>query len=172
MAATLNTPVLRFQVQSLLSNTVGLATVSAPLDQTWDFGPLANGTSGNQADKLYTATVTIGPSSSATIDVAGSVADALGSTMTLARVKLVAIKASSTNDPANLLQISQTTIGVPLFGTSAATVSLRPGGGFIYVQPDITATAVTAATADIIGFANSAGTNTITASVIIIGASA
>jgi hypothetical protein len=31
---------------------------------------------------------------------------------------------------------------------------------------------VTAATADIIGFANSAGTNTIAASVIVIGASA
>jgi len=145
--------------------------VSSPLSQTWDW-PLTNGTTANQADKIYTATLTIGPSSSATIDVAGSVADALGTTMTLARVKLVAIKASSTNDPANLLQISQTTIGVPIFNSSAARVDLRPGGGFIYVNPDATATAVTGATADIIGFANSAGTNTISASVIIIGASA
>jgi len=168
----LDTPVLRFVVTSTLTGTVGLVPVTAPLSLDWSW-PLTTGVAANMADKIYTTTVTLAGSATSDIDLAGSLTDALGTSLTFARIKMIAIKAAAANNASNLMQVTRpASNGVPLFLAASDGIALRPGAAFIWVSPEATGVAVTAGTGDLLTFTNSAGTNSISCDVVIIGASA
>jgi hypothetical protein len=91
--------------------------------------------------------------------------------MTFARIKAVIISAASANT--NDVQVTRpASNGTPLFIAAGDGLSVRPGGLFAWACADATSIAVTAGTGDLLTVTNSAGTTSVTYTVIIIGASA
>lgn len=132
---------------------------------------LAAGTGANQSDRLFSDTRTLTASASESLDLAGSLTDAFGATITMARIKAILVTASSGNT--NDVQVTRPAAnGVPLFLAASDGLPVRPGGAFLWVAPDATGIAVTAGTGDLITFTNSAGSTSVTYSVVIVGASA
>jgi hypothetical protein len=134
--------------------------------------PLTTGVGLNQADKLYTASITLGPSAGQDIDLAGVLTDPFGVALTMVKLKGVAIKASPLNT--NNVNVSRpATNGVPWFLAVSDAFALGPGGIFLYVNPGLAGIAtVTPATADILRVDNSAGGTSVTFDLVLIGTSA
>ena len=157
-------------VVATLSDALDLSTATDPLSYTLRT-TLASGTGANQADMLWHDTRTLAASATENLDLAGVLVNGLGDTQTFARVKLIMVTAATANTN-NVNVIREGTNGVPIFLALADGVAVRPGGAFLLSAPDATAYAVTAATGDLLTFTNSAGSTSVTYSVIIIGASA
>lgn len=153
-----------------LSRTLDLGTVSAPLSLLERIR-LASGTGADQADLLFHDTRTLAASATEDLDLAGSLTDALGTSLTFARIKglIVAAAAGNTN---NVNVTRPASNGVPLFLAASDGIPVRPGGVFAWFAPDATAVAVTGGTGDLLTFTNSAGSTSVTYDVVIIGASA
>ena len=153
-----------------LTNALDLSTVSDPLDFRSKI-ELTTGTGANQADMLWHDTRTLSASATEDLDLAGVLTNAFGATQTFARIKLIAVSAASGNTN-NVNVTRPASNGVPLFLAASDGVPVRPGGLFVWVAPDATAVAVTGGTGDLLTFTNSAGSTSVTYSVMIIGASA
>jgi hypothetical protein len=138
--------------------------------------PTSPGPAPGQVDRVYTATGTLAGSATANIDLAGSITDALGNTaVTFARIKSVQIIAAAANASGNNLQVTRpASNGVALFMAAGDGIELRPGAAFSWASgtADATGVAVTGGTGDLITLTNSAGTNTISYTVVITGCSA
>ena len=158
------------KVASTLTSALDLVTVSVPLDTTARTR-LASGTGADQADMQWSDTRTLGASATEDLDLAASLTGPLGTTLTFARVKAVLVTASSGNTN-NVNVTRPASNGVPLFLAAGDGLAVRPGGTFLLVAPDATGYAVTADTGDLLTFTNSAGSTSVTYSVVIIGASA
>lgn len=153
-----------------LTSALDLATASVPLTMTNRIR-LTSGTGADQADLIFHDTRTLAASAAEDLDLAGSLTDALGSTLTFARIKAVIVSADSANtNDVNVTRPSAN--GVPLFLAASDGIAVRPGGVFAWVAPDSTAVAVTAGTGDLLTFTNSAGSTSVTYDVLLIGASA
>lgn len=152
------------------TSVLDLGTADLPVDVLASVA-LASGTGANQADRIFTDTRTLTASASESLDLAGSLTDAFGATITMARVKAILIKAASGNT--NDVQVSRPAAnGVPIFLAASDAIVIRPGGAFLWVAPDATAIAVTAGTGDLLTLTNSAGSTSVTYDVVIVGASA
>jgi len=159
------------QLSALLSNTAAdLVVPSAPFSWARQFS-IANGTGANQADKLFVDSNTLAASGTANLDLAGSLSDAFGASLTFARIKLLAVAAASGNT--NDVQLTRPgSNGVPLFMAAGDGIVVRPGGLFLWVAPDAVAVPVTAGTGDLLTFTNSAAGSSVTYEVVVIGSSA
>jgi hypothetical protein len=168
----LDTPNLQIQITSTLTGTAleGATPVWA-LNQTWAT-PLTTGTGANNADKVYAAQITLGPSAGQDVDCAGVLTDPFGAALTFVKVKAVAVKAAATNT--NNVNVSRpATNGVPWFLAVSDGFGMGPGEIFIRSAPGNAGLAtVTPATADIIRFDNSGAGTSVTFDLIIIGTSA
>jgi hypothetical protein len=158
-------------VAATLTNQKALTTGQAPLSYAQSL-ILGSGTGANQADRLWSDTRTLAASAAEDLDLAGVLVDALGATVTLARVKGLIIAASSGNTNNLIIGNAASNGFVSWVGAATHTVTVRPGGVFALFAPDATAYAVTAATADLLHIANSGAGTTVTYDVVIIGASA
>lgn len=128
----------------------------------------ADGTGNNQADIIYADQLSISASSTASIDLSGSLLCGVGTPFVAARVKaLLVYNASAT---------AQISVGNDtnewLFGAANSTIVLNAGAMTCMLAPGATAHVVTAGTGDIILITNNNGSNTATVQVIVIGASA
>ncbi len=147
-----------------------LTTVAAPVGIEASVS-LANGVLANQADLIFSDTRTIAPSGTDSLDLAGVLVDALGTTLTFARIKAVYVKAAAAN--ANDVVVSRpATNGVPLFAAASDAINVNPGGLFLWASPSATAVPVTAGTGDLLSIANSGAGTSVTYDIVIIGASA
>lgn len=132
---------------------------------------LLNGTGAGQADLIFTDSRTLSASGTENLDLAGSLTDAYGATITFARIKAVLIVAASGNT--NDVQVTRpASNGVPIFMAAGDGIALKPNAVFLWAASDATGVAVTAGTGDLLTITNSAGTTGVTYTVIIIGASA
>lgn len=147
-----------------------LGTASFPVDYRSTVS-LASGTGASQADLLFTDTRTIAASGTEDLDLAGSLVDALGNTLTFVTVKAILIKASSANT--NNVTVSPAAANGFLgpFNAAADLVSVPPGGMFM-VQAPVAGWTVTAGTGDLLTIANSGAGTGVTYDVIIVGTSA
>ena len=132
---------------------------------------LLNGTGAGQADMVFTDTRTVNASSNEDLDLAASLTDAFGASMTFARIKAIVVSAASGNTN-NVNVTRPASNGVPLFLAAGDGMAVRPGGVLAWACSDATGVAVTAGTGDLINFANSSSGTSVTYSVVIIGASA
>lgn len=153
-----------------LTSALDLATASVPLTLTNRIR-LTNGTGADQADLIFHDTRTLSASATEDLDLAGVLANALGTTLTFARIKAVIVSAAEANTN-NVNVTRPASNGVPLFLAASDGIAVRPGGVFAWIAPDATAVAVTAGTGDLLTFTNSAGSTSVTYSVVIVGASA
>lgn len=132
-----------------------------------------SGTGAGQVDRVYTATNTLSASGTANLDLAGTLTDAFGATITFARIKSVQITAAAANT--NNVQVTRpASNGTALFMAAGDGIELRPGAAFSWASgtADATGIPVTAGTGDLITLTNSAGTTTVSYTVVITGCSA
>lgn len=148
---------------------IGAAEITFPLAAAISF---ANGTGAGQADLVYVKTRTISASSNEDLDLAGTLADQYGATITFARVKAIVVQAASGNT--NNVNVTRPSSNGLATGFLAAGdgVAIRPGGVFCLACSDATGYPVTASTGDLLNVANSSSGSSVTYTVIIIGASA
>lgn len=131
---------------------------------------LTNGTGANQADKVFADQRTIAASTTEDLDVAaGGLTDSFGVAFTIAELKVLMVCASSANT--NNVVLGGDANSVPFLSTAATTVSIKPGGCFMFTDPSAAGTAVTAGTGDIVQVANSGAGTTVTYDIIMLGSS-
>src|SRR5688572_5224082 len=78
------------------TNVLDLATATVPFSFTTTY-TFTDGAGANQINQIWSDTRTINASSSETLDLAGSLTNSFGATVTFARVKGIYIKAASGN---------------------------------------------------------------------------
>jgi hypothetical protein len=164
----LNTTLL-LDFDATYTSPLDLSTTVNTLGFTRQFN-LATGTGAGQADKIWHDERTLNASASEDLDLAGSLVDAFGVTLTFARVKGVVVYANPANT--NNVVVGNVTNGiVGWFGAATHTISVRPGGVFCIFATDATAYAVTSGTADLLHVANSGAGTSVTYDVVIVGSS-
>jgi hypothetical protein len=131
----------------------------------------ASGTGAAQVDRLFSGQRTLTTGANENLDLAGTLTDAFGATITMARIKLIWIYAATANTT-NLQFNRPASNGVPgpLVAASDA-IELKPGAGFLWFDPGAVGYAVTAGTGDLFNVVNAAGASA-TYDVVILGCSA
>ena len=160
-------------------NVSGLYTKAGDLstpsdDLKWRRGvSLATGTGIGKADLRFTDTRTLAASATEDLDLAASLTDAFGATLTFVKVKGLFISAATTNTNNVVVGAASSNTWVTLLN-STGTVTLRPGASLALMAgaADSTTYAVTASTGDLLKIANSAGSTSVTYDIVIIGSSA
>jgi hypothetical protein len=167
MSGTIDHTNLSIRIDSLLLNALDLDTAQDGLIVSKQLN-LSNGTSSGQASQQWHDQRSLAGSASENLDLAGSLVNAFGVTVTFTKIKLIYVKASDSNNSANLVQVQRATSnGVPLFLAATDGLQLNPGGVFLFYDP--VGVTVTAGTGDILTVTNSAGTNTVTYDIVIVG---
>lgn len=156
VTATLKSSISVAQVGS---NAFGGPEWNAALDFTQAF---ANGVAANQADLAYVAERTVTTGANDDIDLAGVLADALGTTLTMAKLVAMLLINRQKDGTANTTNL---TIGLGtnpfvgfLGGTTPTIGPITPGGVFMISNPSLAGLgSITGASNDILRIANSAG---------------
>ena len=159
----------------------GLAKLTGTLTKTFDQGDgsfpasigtpleLSDGTDADQADLIFADTRS---TTGEDLDLAGTLSDAFGDTITMARVKAIFVKASSDNTVDVHVGGAASNALDTIFADTTDKAVVRPGGALMFWAPDATAYAVTASTADLLTVAASDGATSVSYDIVIIGASA
>lgn len=167
MSGTIDHANLTLKLDVLQLSALDLATAQFPFLQDWS-AALSNGTGAGQASQVWSDTRSLAGSATENLDLAGSLTNAFGATVTFTKVKLIAVRASSSNNAANAVQVSRgSSNGVPLFLAASDGVALGPAGMLVIYDP--TGFTVTASTGDILTVTNGAGTNTVSYDILIVG---
>jgi hypothetical protein len=132
---------------------------------------LGTGTGSGQSDLMFSDTRTLAASGTENIDLAGSLTDAFGTTLTFVTIKVIKICAATANTNNVVVGGAATNTLLGVFSDATDKIAVKPQGCFIWVAPKVGAT-VTASTGDILLIANSAGSTGVTYDIIIIGTSA
>ncbi|OGB94026.1 MAG: hypothetical protein A2Z31_00225 [candidate division NC10 bacterium RBG_16_65_8] len=162
---------VKVDLTSILTSALDLATAQAALTYLKSIA-LTDGTGADQADQVWHDQRTLGASATENLDLAGSLTNALGATVTFARVKAILVFAAVGNT--NNVQVGGAASNGFINWVASATdiINVRPGGLFLLVARDATAYAVTAGTGDILKMTNSSGSTSVTYDIILIGATA
>jgi hypothetical protein len=132
----------------------------------------ATGVGAGQADQLVADQRTINASSNDDVDLAGSLINAVGDTVTFARIKgLIVEHVSGTNTL--IMGGGASNPVTTILGGTTPTLTIRPGGLLVLLSPsETTGYLVTAATADILRFTNGGAGSSVVYNLIVIGATA
>lgn len=155
------------------------ANFTSPLDLQSRSAPVAlavskaltNGTAANQANLVWSDQRTIAASGNDDLDLAGTLADAFGSTITFARIKTLIVKASSANVNNVVVGGASSTFTTWVTGTNPA-VLVRPDGLLVLSASDATSYAVTATSADTLRITNGGAGTSVVYDIVVIGSSA
>jgi len=167
MSGTMDHSNIVCKVDSLLLSALDARSATDPLLFDWTT-LFPNGTAAGQASQQFYDSRTLTASATENLDLAGSLTNAFGTTLTFAKIKAIAVKASASNNASNSVQVARgSSNGVPLFLAASDGVALQPGAWFLFVDP--TGVTVTAGTGDILTITNSAGTNSVVYEIWILG---
>lgn len=150
------------------ATAAGIGAINVSRDIT-----LTDGTGATQADRLYQAQGTIAASSSVDLDLAGSLVDLFGSTITFVRIKGLYIAAATGNTNNVVVGAAATNQWATLLNTTG-TIQIRPGACALFIagSTDTVGWTVTAGTGDLLRLTNGGAGSTVTYDIAIIGASA
>jgi len=156
-------------------------TIQGTVEETQDMGhklrdPLnktfgtdyADGTASDQCDVVWQDQRTLNATSE-DLDMAGSLTDSRGNTVTFADVKVIAIENTNTTAGQDLTFGPATANGVStIFGATTESITIRAGGTLVLDAPK-DGYAITTGTADLVEI--DAGANTVTYNIILMGTS-
>jgi hypothetical protein len=162
---------LTVAAQADLANALDLAAAQVPLGFKKQID-LTTGTGAGQADRIFHDTRELAASASEDLDLAGGLVDALGASLTFARVKGLIVAAEPTNVNNVVVGGAAANQFVGPFGAAAHTLAVRPNGVLALFASDGVGYVVTAATGDLFKIANSGAGTPVKYSIVIIGASA
>lgn len=167
MSGTMDHTNLTLKLDALQLSALDLASATFPLLFDWS-ATMANGTAAAQASQVWSDTRSLAGSATEDLDLAGVLTNAFGVTLTFTKIKLILVRAASANNAANLVKVQRASSnGVPLFLAASGGLQLNPGGVFVFYDP--TGVTVTATTGDLLTITNSAGTNTVSYDIVIVG---
>lgn len=151
-----------------ISSGLDLAGVSSPLRYARQLD-LAPGSGAGQISKVFHDQRTLAASATEDLDLAASLTDPLGATLTFAKVRLLLVYAAPGNT--NLVNVGGASSNgfITPFGDATDVVKVRPGGLLLMTAPDLTGLAVTASTADLLKIANSGSGTGVTYDIVILG---
>lgn len=159
-------------VAGTLTSSLDFTTVSAPVSRMYQ-KIFTDGTSADQANRLWHDQRTLAASATEDLDLAGVLTDPFGAVITFARIKGLIVAAAAANT--NNVIVGNGGGAVNTFaawvGAAAHTVTVRPGGVLCLFAPDATAYTVTAGSGDLLRVGNSGAGSTVTYDVILIGTS-
>lgn len=161
---------LSAQLQGVYTGANDLGTVSFSFNKR-GLNRLTEGTAANKADKLFADTRTLSASATENLDLAGTLTDPFGATLTFATVKAIYIQASSSNTNNVCVGGAGSNTFAGPFDDATDKVCVKPGGVLLITAPG-TGWTVTASTGDILLVANSGSGTSVTYDVVIIGTSA
>jgi hypothetical protein len=162
----------RIAVNTLLnqtgSNDLGSPKFDVDVDNILN---MASGTSSGQADLAFADQRTLSASATEDIDLAGTLIDGLGNTLTFVKVKAILIKAATGNT--NNVEVTPAAANgfVGPFADVSDQIDIAPNGIMLVTAPN-DGWAVTAGTGDLLTITNSAGGTSVTYDIIIVGTSA
>lgn len=131
---------------------------------------LANGTSSGQADRAFLKTYSIAGSATQSVDLAGTLVDYRGVTVTFAEVIAVVVRSRAANvNKVNVLAPASNGLA-GLFLALGDGVQLPPGFTFAWAG-DLDGAAVVAGTADLLSIVNAAAGAAVVVDVAVIGRS-
>lgn len=163
----------RFELVTVLTGTA--LDLSVTPDAILTYSKAINfvtGTGANQADRVFTDQRTIAASGTDDLDLAGSLTDALGATITFVRIKGLIVYAATGNTNNVIVGGAASNQFINWVGGTSHTVTVRPGGLLVLLAGDATSYAVTAGTGDLLRIANSGAGTSVVYDVVLIGASA
>ena len=162
---------ITFKVTGTYTAAKDLSTVTDPLALSKSI-PLASGTGANQADLLFHDQRTIAASSNDDLDLAGSLSDSFGNTLTFVKVKTIYVFAATANTNSVVVGGAASNQFVAWVGDATDKVNILPGGAFMITAPSAAGYAVAAGSTDVLRVANSSAGTTVTYDITIIGTSA
>lgn len=132
---------------------------------------LADGAGASQANRIYMAMGTIAASDTLTLDLAGSLADIFGNTITFARIKTFYFELT-TDSAATSVGIggAGSNTFINWVGAANDVINVRNGGCMLLSAIDATGYAVTATTGDQLLFTNNDGAAIATYKLVLVGA--
>lgn len=157
------------RVTGTYTGTNALGSVVFTFDEQKDY-QFSQGTALGQADKVYAASNTLAASATANLDLAGSLLDPFGATLTFGHVNVIRIEASASNVNDVCFGGAASNGFVGPFADPTDVTCVKPGGVLMLVNPGV-GWAVTAGTGDLLKTANSGGTTGVTYKILIIGKS-
>lgn len=160
---------VKFAAQQSGTDNFGAPAYYPTIEKILQF---ASGTGADQADLLFVdEDRSISASATEDLDLAGVLADAFGTTITMAEVVAILVIASASNT--NNVVIGDATSPVPLFGGTNPTFAVKPGGFFFVAAPNASGLfTVGAGSTDDLKVANSSSGSSVTYSIAILGRSA
>jgi hypothetical protein len=167
MAETLTATVTIKEVSNLVGDASELSTISSKLNDTQTI-TFANGTAANQANQRFDDTRSVNASSTDSLDLAGGLTNAFGTTLTFTSIKYIRISAASTNGD-NLEVGGNANAFGTIFGDDTDKIIIPPGGHFVLSNPAATGFVVTASTGDVLDIANADSGAAASYDIVIIG---
>ena len=161
---------LTAQLQGSYTSTNDLGSVVFNFNQR-AFSQLAPGTATGRADRLFSDTRTIAASGTENLDLAGTLTDPFGATLTFVKVKAIYIKAAAANTNNVCVGGHATAAFTGPFSDVTDIICIPPGGVLMLVHPGAGWT-VTATTGDMLKVTNSSSGTGVTYDVLILGTSA
>jgi len=163
---------LNMQISGLVTKTVTNWTPSAKFSVSRS-PSLADGTSDNQVNQVWSTTGNLTPSATTTIDLAGGITDLYGDTVTFAAIKAIIIKNTTTTDadgtdPLVRIGAAAGTVWNPVFQATSDTVDLPPYGAIMLTAP-IDGWPVSDGTSDYLKLANQDADGTASYEIGILG---
>ena len=156
------------------TKTLDMGNVALPL------GPLAekvfnfaNGILINQADLMFSDQRTLADAASEELDLAGTLVNAFGDTITFARIKGIFISCEATNTGNLLVGGAASNAFVNWVSDATDKIIVRPDGVLMVFAPDADAYPVTAGTGDKLKLEHDGtGSDNLVYNIVLIGASA
>lgn len=139
-----------------------VGTLSKTYSKSW-----VDGTGAGKVQVIFSDTRTLAASGTEDLDLAGSLVNAFGKTITFTKIKGIFIHAAAANTN-NVNVTRSSSNGVLAFLAAGDGVPLKPDGQFVFTDPS-TGFTVTGGTGDLLTITNSAGGTGVTYDIIIIG---
>lgn len=166
------TSTIAVAVSAIQIPTIDLGSAVAQLSKSYRVD-LANGTAAGQADRVFHDQRTLTASATEDIDLAGTLTDVFGATLTFARIKGLIVAAAAANTNNVIVGGASATQFVSWVGAATHTVTVRPGAVLMLMAgaADATGYVTAAGSTDLLKIANSAGTTGVTYDIAVIGCS-
>lgn len=155
-------------VDGVVDGTLDIGTATHKIQ----YGPSfawGDGTGADQIKQIFTDQRTLAASASEDLDLSGVLTNAFGVAIAFTKIRGIIIKAAATNTNNVIVGGASATQFATWVGAATHTIVVRPGGMFALFAPDVTGYAVTAATADLLKIANSAGSSSVTYDILLFG---
>lgn len=157
-----------FGLTAALTKEIDLSTASTPLNYRKSI-QFADGGGLNQALYLFSDQRTLASSGAEDLDLAGTLVDIYGASITFASIKLMAFHVPASAGAGISVTAKATNGFVTWVGAAGDAIKVLPGGLAVFIAPAATGYAVTAGTGDLITVTNLDGAAGVTYDVILMG---